>query len=80
MGGIISDVVRRGDDGNWRFVIDNASAGAMIGAGRPAWDRSGGRRGCRIRRQPELPEETEVVSLGPAFGNSPALDVEDIDA
>ena len=33
MGGIISDVVRHGDDGNWRFVIDNASAGAMIGAG-----------------------------------------------
>jgi uncharacterized protein (TIGR02246 family) len=33
MGGLISDVVRRGDDGNWRFVIDNAFAGAMIGEG-----------------------------------------------
>ena len=33
MGGLISDVVRRGDDNNWRFIIDNAFAGAMIGEG-----------------------------------------------
>jgi uncharacterized protein (TIGR02246 family) len=30
MGGLISDVVRRGSDGAWRFVIDNPFAGAFI--------------------------------------------------
>jgi uncharacterized protein (TIGR02246 family) len=32
VGGVTSDVVRRGDDGAWRFVADNPFADVTIGA------------------------------------------------
>lgn len=33
VGGVTSDVVRRGDDGGWRFVVDNPFADATIAGG-----------------------------------------------
>jgi uncharacterized protein (TIGR02246 family) len=33
VGGVTSDVVRRGDDGHWRFAVDNPAADATIAGG-----------------------------------------------